>query len=203
MPNETQSRQTTFGYLSTVRTAEHGYFGGYLIISPLGRPLEFHCTSPIRPNRAQEILFGPTLEPYLLGEQIGGTLVQAAKLTPHVVFTDQRAMLAARPQSPVPMAFLAARHREQLALVDGKQQRCAPRHCVSPADGRVDQLFSIGEYDLEVAAAFGSDRDEITQALGSTKPTWDLAEPFGRIHEAIWEAQRIGGQMLEDHDQAA
>ena len=74
MPHENQSRETTFGYLSTVHTAEDGYFGGYLIISAIGRPLEFHCTSPVRPSRAQEILYGPTLQPYLMGEQIGAAV---------------------------------------------------------------------------------------------------------------------------------
>jgi hypothetical protein len=69
---ETQSRETSFGFLSSVHTAEHGYFGGYLIVSELGRPLEFHCTSPVRPSRAQEILYGPTLQAYLLGEDAGG-----------------------------------------------------------------------------------------------------------------------------------
>ena len=62
-------------------------------MSPLGRPLEFHCTSPVRPSRAQEILYGPTLQPYLLGEQISGALLEAAKLTPWLILTDAAAML--------------------------------------------------------------------------------------------------------------
>ena len=82
MPNETPSQETTFGYLSVINSAEHGYFGGYLIVGPLGRPLEFHCTAPVRPSRAQQILYGPTLEPFLLGEQIAGAMLDAAKLKP-------------------------------------------------------------------------------------------------------------------------
>ena len=57
------------------RDVEQGLFGGYLVLNLLGRPLEFHCTAPVRPNRAQEILYGPTLDPYLCGERIGQTLV--------------------------------------------------------------------------------------------------------------------------------
>ena len=68
------SQETTFGYLSALESAEHGYFGGYLIVSPLGRPLEFHCTAPVRPSRAQANPLWPTLEPYLLGEQIAGAV---------------------------------------------------------------------------------------------------------------------------------
>ena len=82
MSNETPNQETTFGYLSVINSAEHGYFGGYLIVGPMGRPLEFHCTAPIRPSRAQQILYGPTLEPFLLGEQIAGAMLDAAKLRP-------------------------------------------------------------------------------------------------------------------------
>ena len=74
----TPSGATTFGYLSAIESADHGYFGGLLIISPLGRPVEFHCTAPIRPSRAQEILYGPTLEAFLYGELIGQALLKQA-----------------------------------------------------------------------------------------------------------------------------
>ena len=46
-----------------------------VLLNAAGRPLEFHCTAPIKPNRAQEILYGPTLESFLYGEQIGQTLI--------------------------------------------------------------------------------------------------------------------------------
>ena len=49
MIHQTPGGATTFGYLSAVESAEHGFFGGYLLVSPLGRPVEFHCTAPIRP----------------------------------------------------------------------------------------------------------------------------------------------------------
>ena len=60
----------TVGFLTVQSFADVGLIGGYLLLNPLGRPLEFHCTAPVRPNRAQEILYGPTLAPYLYGEQI-------------------------------------------------------------------------------------------------------------------------------------
>jgi hypothetical protein len=55
------------GFLAVVEHELHGLFGGYLLLNATGRPLEFHCTAPVRPNRAQQILYGPTLEPYLYG----------------------------------------------------------------------------------------------------------------------------------------
>src|SRR3972149_9800270 len=104
--NPTPSGATTFGYLSAVESAEHGYFGGYLLVSPLGRPGEFHCAAPIRPSRAQEILYGPTLQPYLLGEQIAGTLLANAQTKPKIILTDQPSVLCHRAKFDVPIVYL-------------------------------------------------------------------------------------------------
>ena len=60
----------SLGFLSVRRHPEHGYFGGYLITNSIARPLEFHCTMPVKPSRAQELLYGPTMDAFVCGEQI-------------------------------------------------------------------------------------------------------------------------------------
>ena len=120
MLRRSASTEKSFGYLTTVETAEFGYFGGYLIVSSLGRPLEFHCTAPIQPSRAQRILYGPTLASYLLGEQICGALSGAAKLTPELILTDCEVALHARNRFAVPIALVTA--VEQVKSVDGLNQ---------------------------------------------------------------------------------
>jgi hypothetical protein len=83
--------------LLVVEDADHGFTGGYLVVSHRGRPLEFHCTEPLQTNRAQEILFGPTLRPYIVGEQIGATLLAKARLKVDLLLvTDADAALAGR-----------------------------------------------------------------------------------------------------------
>ena len=84
------------GFLTVVEHPQHGLFGGYLLLNLAARPLEFHCTTPIKANRAQEILYGPTLEAYLYGEQIGSTLLGQSKIEPLAVFTDRPPVLAVR-----------------------------------------------------------------------------------------------------------
>src|SRR5574340_381182 len=91
------------GFLTVVEHPQHGLFGGYLVLNLAGRPLEFHCTAPVKPNRAQEILYGPTLESYLYGEQIGQTLLAKATAEPLVVCTDLEPMLAVREFVPTPV----------------------------------------------------------------------------------------------------
>ena len=82
------------GFLSVRHRVEHGYFGGYLIVNQLARPLEFHCTMPVRPSRSQELLYGKTLNDFVCGEQIAKALTQKAKLKPLLVLTDTPAALA-------------------------------------------------------------------------------------------------------------
>ena len=79
---DAQSKRLALGFLTVVEHPQYGLFGGYLMLNTAGRPLEFHCTAPIKPNRAQEILYGPTLEAFLYGEQIGQTLDQPGQARP-------------------------------------------------------------------------------------------------------------------------
>ena len=70
------------GFLTVLDHPQHGLMGGYLVLNAAGRPLEFHCTAPVKPNRAQQILYGPTLEPFLYGEQIGQALIGEIAIGP-------------------------------------------------------------------------------------------------------------------------
>ena len=58
------------GFLGVQREPA-GYVGGYLVTNRWGRPLEFRLSSPVLPNKVQQILYGPTLEPYLCHTYIG------------------------------------------------------------------------------------------------------------------------------------
>ena len=39
------------GFLTAVGDYTHGVIGGLLVLDLVGRPLEYHCTEPFRPNR--------------------------------------------------------------------------------------------------------------------------------------------------------
>ena len=105
MVNGRTQPSTPIGFLSVLEDRELGSIGGYLVLNRSGRPLEFHCTAPVRANRAQEILYGPTLRPYLCGEQIAPALLAKAKSKPGLVFTDSGpAMAMTGQQSPVSVA---------------------------------------------------------------------------------------------------
>ena len=200
MPSETPSQEKNFGYFSVIHSAEDGYFGGYLIVGLLGRPVEFHCTAPVRPSRAQQILYGPTLEPFLLGEQIAGAMLDAAKLKPRLILTNCDATLHARSRIQCPMVW----------LINGGRASSDPAAAaagislqeMTTSDGGPHDSFTIETFEFSLPIGFESDRDEATRHLNALVRQIDLAEPFGRIEEAIREAQRLGGGT-EAHDQAA
>jgi len=209
MPNETAIRETTFGYLAILESAEHGFFGGYLIVSPLGRPLEFHCTAPVRPSRAQRILYGATLEPYLLGDQIAGALLDVAKLRPNLILVGREAALHIRHRAASPMVLLCERANSpvdalaQSANSSGQQGASTAMNNGATYLETAKDLVSIGCYRFQLPLGFESDRDEAAHLLAELATHVDLAEPFDRIEEAIREAQRLGGRGAETHDQAA
>ncbi len=78
----------SIGYLSVLDEPGVGLIGGYLIVSPRGRPLEFHCTAPVAPSRAHQLLFGTTLRACMAAEEITPALLRAAAHRPSVVLTD-------------------------------------------------------------------------------------------------------------------
>jgi hypothetical protein len=158
------------GFLTVLEHEQHGLTGGYLLLTTSGRPLEFHCTAPVKPSRAQQILFGPTLAPYLYGEHIGQTLVSKGSSPPLILLTDVAPVLAVGQFVESPVVLVLAR-----AGSEGVGEPAGLHH------------QTVGQNHL--AMPCGINRDEVAAQLESLVD-FDCLEPFGRIREAIEEAQR-------------
>jgi hypothetical protein len=184
-----QRASLTLGFLTVVEHEQHGFFGGYLLLNASARPLEFHCTAPVKPKRAQEILYGPTLRPYLYGEQIGQTLISKSTAKPIVVCTDEPAVLALRDFVSLPVALV---NHSSGDSKDGDSS--PPRTLRLDAPHHSPRLvsFQLGRNRLAVAAQYEGDQHDLSQRLASLADHLDLAEPFERIRGAIDEAQRAG-----------
>jgi hypothetical protein len=188
-----KTSQAAWGFLTVLVHDGLGLVGGYLILNAAGRPLEFHCTTPLKPNRAQQILFGPTLEPYLYGEQIGQTLVSKGSIEPVAVYTDHPRVLALRDFVTTPVALVLPADDEPLDA--DPQPAAAPQ----PSEWRIDPphrpaahlvQFTVGRNRLAVPSGHDSDRQAIAEHL-ETLAGFDLSEPFARIREAVEEAHRV------------
>jgi hypothetical protein len=172
------------GFLTVVEHPQHGLFGGYLLLNLAGRPLEFHCTTPVKANRAQEILYGPTLAPYLYGELIGQALVRKASARPLLVCTDRPEVLSLRALIEQPVALVLPEESK----ADGRMALFDQPHNATPAP----MIVRAGRSRLSVASSSASDPAELSRRLADLHEQFDLSEPFARIREAIDEAQRAG-----------
>jgi len=161
----------------TVRYREmHGFFGGYLIVNELARPLEFHCTLPIQPTRAQQILYGNTLNEFVCGEQIARALVTKAKTIPDAILADTLSVLTLRHMHSIPIGFIDT-------LREGESDLSRPN------SGRTEyRRFKAFGHAMAVIPEYESDCGFFTSLFAQDKPPLDLLEPFGRIEEALLEA---------------
>jgi len=193
-----QKSLPAIGFLTVTRDLEQGLFGGYLLLNALGRPLEFHCTAPVRPNRAQEILYGPTLDSYLCGERIGHTLLEKSKVEPQLVLTDCPAAIDVRGLISTPVVLLLANELpanesetdvgESLEVVTGNISEGGVSELAGASHTRMHP-FRWQNYHLAVHAEHGADEPHFVQHWPAFASQIELQEPFGRIREAIDEAR--------------
>lgn len=170
------------GFLSVKRHAEHGYFGGYLVLNLLARPLEFHCTLPVKATRAQELLYGPTLDDFICGEQIAKALVTKAKLKPKLVITDTQSALALANVDAMNIAMLQF---DAKPLGEGRLLETPKSHL----DARPVSLGTGENFRVPFDSTLTKER--IEEDLKPLAANFELAEPFQRICEALLEAHPI------------
>lgn len=161
----------TVGFLTILHDAT-GVLGGYLLTNAWGRPLEFRLTTAVQPNRVQQVLYGPTLAEYLHADLIGKTLVEKTGALPVLVVTDSLPALTLWSRIGVPVVAL------------------------QPDGGGPPDLPEIthprSSAPLLLPARFAAERLLVAERLEGIDPAVDLAEPFGRIREAIAEARKMG-----------
>ena len=166
------------GFLTILHEAG-GHLGGYLVTNTWGRPLEFRLSSAVQPNKVQQILYGSTLLPYVCADLIGKTLVDKAGVAVGLVVTDREAVLDLRLKLDVPVVWLASAEDPRALALAGGRGAVAAAHA-----GRGPVLCHPHFASLDVPAA--------REFLGRLDSAFDLAEPFGRIREAIAEARKLG-----------
>lgn len=166
--------QVRLGFLTAIELPDKGYVGGLLVTNQTGRPLEFQCTVPVRPNATQSILYGPTLVPFLLGELIGGTLIDKAGVKPQLILTDRAEILELRNHVDQPVALVGG-------AADTKPDDTGPR-----------SGLKLGRQSLRIHPAHDGDHEALTRSAAGIPADADLQEPFERVREALQETLRSG-----------
>lgn len=154
------------GFMETMEVEGRGHIGGLLITNQNGRPLEFQCTTPVKPNRTQEILFGETLRSWLLGELIGSTLLDRVSIKPGIIITSDPNLLELRNHTAIPVA------------------------CAADAKSRAAEqggTLRVGGSLLRFHGAHELDAESMAKQKHLIPDSADLAEPLERVREALAE----------------
>ena len=175
MDDHLQQDQLRLGFLTVIEVPDKGYVGGLLVTNHCGRPLEFQCTVPVRPNPTQEILYGPTLAPFILGELIGGTLVEKAGVKPQLILTDREQILELRNHVEHPVA-----------LIESRQESA------DTATSDPPRSLRLGRQIVRFHSAHDDDLQTVSRGANHIPADADLQEPFDRVREALQETLRSG-----------
>lgn len=167
--------QLRLGFLTAIEVPDKGFVGGLLVTNHNGRPLEFQCTVPIKANTTQEILYGPTLAPFILGELIGGTLVEKAGVKPQLILTDQLQILELRNFIDRPVALVEKGAKESNSDEPGSRRS-----------------IKLGRQIIQFHSAHGGDHATVSRDSQQVPVDADLQEPFERVREALQETLKSG-----------
>lgn len=159
------SEQFRLGFMSTLEVDGRGFVGGLLVTTRSGRPLEFQCTTPVKPDRTQEILYGRTLRAWVLGELIGNTLFSRVSIKPNLVVVNDKQMLELRNHTQTPVAFLAE----------------------TGNDGATTHGRTISGRQLHFHQDHPGDSDFVESRIHLLPGQADLQEPMERVREALTE----------------
>lgn len=157
------------GFLTAIHLENRGHVAGLLVTNKYGRPLEFQCTAPVRPNRAQELLYGPTLVPFLLGELLSKTLVERIGIKPHLLLTDRAEILDSRPHVSLPVACIGEEGRKR---------------------SNAAELIRVGKQPCSLHSDFEDDRKTFEKLAKELAADADLLEPLDRVREALQETMK-------------
>jgi hypothetical protein len=160
------------GYLTILQDAQ-GYSGGYLLTNAWGRPLEFRLTSAVQPTKVQQLLYGPTLRPYVCADLLGKALLEKSSAPPMLLITDCDASLELRLQSTMPVVWLGPLDHPHVRALDQA--------------GAV--FVKTAAHALCCHARFPEDAAAAKTILHAAHIV-DLAEPFSRIREALAESRK-------------
>jgi hypothetical protein len=165
------------GFLTCTEFEGWGLCGGLLLLNHLARPLEFHCTLPVKVSRTQAILFGASLRAYICGQVIGKALLEKSKTRPGILLTDCPDTAALHAESDIPLALVSTHNNRE----------------VSPPNSAIWESMELRQTTIHLTFANDGDQDpakqRTRQVLQHFAEKFDLDEPFERVRQAITEAR--------------
>lgn len=164
-----------YAYLTVAGDLTSGLVGGALVVDGRGRPVEFHCTDTLTVSRAEQILYGTTLETYLFCDRIAASIMpRLGKVA--MVLVDRPELCPLARELSLPVVFV-------------------PRSVLpeTASEGQAATFTNLSS----------SPQEDIEAAMASLQRYIPLDEPFERIVEALREAGHMAPRGEVPHDLAA
>ena len=182
MQAKLSGQMKSIGYMMARENESGEFFGALLVLSTSARPIEFHCAMPVRPKPAQRVLYGKTLGPFLLGEQIPKALLQKPKSIPDAILVNDANLLRAREELKIPMGLVT-----ETASESGSSK-------VHLSLGQADELVAVDQcvsipsgWELSIRRSFGDDLSVMKDAVEVISRCVEIDEPFERLAIAMEE----------------
>jgi hypothetical protein len=170
-----RKEQIRLGFMTAVEIGDRNFVGGLLVTDRFGRPLEFQCTTPVKPNRTQELLYGPTLVPFILGDLLGKTLLDRVSVKPSLIMTSRVEMLQLRTKVTIPIIYVEASTESDSKSATGNTARSA------------SQEIRIGRQTFRMHDEFTDDRSVIEKISLQLSDNANMHEPLERVGDALRE----------------
>lgn len=172
---KTPIRIAFLGYLDLDKGS--AYRGGILVTDEWGKPVEFRCTAPVRPNPVQRTLYGQTLLPHIAVELIGVPLLRTIQEKPELLVIQEE-------------VFFDVRHHTELSVVRLRRQGTQVKVSGDGAEKTHTTVMDSpsGKFQpvvMEAHREFRGDAESSGARLRELFARWDLLEPFERLARAL------------------
>ncbi|MCL0052983.1 hypothetical protein M1M86_00615 [Dehalococcoidales bacterium] len=177
--NRTRShehRRSLIGFLTVEPTYDQiGLIGAMLVLDDKGYPLEFRCTTAVRPTTIQRTLYGSLLKPYVSVELCGKRLLAEVQRKPALIVTSSLDLLAlSEGEIPIVAVLRAGEVIETESLAKDIE-----RERLESAPGRFQPVILMTRQDQQ------QEVNEVKEILNNMFHNFDLVEPFERIRTAL------------------
>jgi hypothetical protein len=167
--------------------------GGALVVDDSTEPLEFRCTSVVRPTALQKILWGARLDAHIRAALIGKPLLQQTQKEYAVVLVRDVNLLELREHVQVPVIQLrrdadiefeappedSTEGSEGRGVSSNDEEGSGSSAVLSHALGRFEQVALVCD------PLYKADRETARDILKPVFERRDVMEPFERVRTAL------------------
>ncbi len=171
-----EHRRSLIGFLAVEPTSDQiGLIGAMLVLDDKGYPLEFRCTTPVRPTTIQKALLGSRLEYFVGVELCGKRLLSEVQRKPALIVTSSLDLLAlSEGEIPIVAVLRAGEVIETESLA-----KDVARERLESSSGRFQPVILMTRQDQQ------EEVKDIKDILNAIFRDFDLLEPFERIRIAL------------------